>query len=153
METNHYLIVKEKNKKEVVYFEYDKIDGFNMTSKTKNIKLKDAINVNKIVIVNPSMVEKLVNKKINNRMKKLINLIINIYDTEDDPGSSLMQALNEIEKFKREMINKYLNYMNKKQLNSLEERIRMLEGEVTRKSYIINENSMEEEVYESRRTR
>lgn len=153
MESNHYLIVKEKNKKEIAYFEYDKLDGFNMTSKNKNIKLKDAINVNKMVIVNPSMVEKLIDKKINIRMKKLINLIINIYDTDDDPGSSLMQALNEIEKFKREMINKYLNYMNKKQLNALEEKIKMLEGEVTKRSYIINENSMEEEVYETRRTR
>ena len=153
MESNHYLIVKEKNKKEVAYFEYDKLNGFNMTSKNKNIKLKDAINVNKMVIVNPSMVEKLIDKKINIRMKKLINLIINIYDTDDDPGSSLMQALNEIEKFKREMINKYLNYMNKKQLNALEEKIKMLEGEVTKRSYIINENSMEEEVYETRRTR
>ena len=153
MESNRYLIVKEKNKKEIAYFEYDKLDGFNMTSKNKNIKLKDAINVNKMVIVNPSMVEKLIDKKINIRMKKLINLIINIYDTDDDPGSSLMQALNEIEKFKREMINKYLNYMNKKQLSTLEEKIKMLESEVTRKSYIINENSMEEEVYETRKSR
>ena len=153
MESNHYLIVKEKNKKEVAYFEYDKLNGFNMTSKNKNIKLKDAINVNKMVIVNPSMVEKLIDKKINIRMRKLINLIINIYDTDDDPGSSLMQALNEIEKFKREMINKYLNYMNKKQLSNLEEKIKMLEHEVTKKSYTINENSMEEEVYETRKSR
>lgn len=153
MENNRYLIVKEKNKKEIVYFEYDKLSGFNMTSKNKNIKLKDAINVNKMVIVNPSMVEKLIDKKINNQMKKLINLIINIYDVDEDPGSSLMHALNEIEKFKREMINKYLSYMNKRQLNSLEEKIRMLESEVTKKSYIINENYKEEEVYETRRSR
>ena len=33
------------------------------------------------------------------------------------------------------------------------EKIKMLEGEVTKRSYIINENSMEEEVYETRRTR
>ena len=153
MQNNHYLIVKEKNKKEIAYFEYDKLDGFNMTSKNKNIKLKDAINVNKMVIVNPSMVEKLIDKKINIRMKKLINLILNIYDSEDDPGSSMMQALNEIEKFKREMINKYLNYMNKKQLSNLEDKIRMLESEVTKKSYVINENSIEEEVYETRKSR
>ena len=153
MQNNHYLIVKEKNKKEIDYFEYDKLDGFNMTSKNKNIKLKDAINVNKMVMVNPSMVEKLIYKKINIRMKKLINLIFNIYDSDDDPGSSMMQALNEIEKFKREMINKYLNYMNKKQLSNLEDKIRMLESEVTKKSYVINENSIEEEVYETRKSR
>ena len=37
-----------------------------MTSKSQNIKLKDAINVNKMVIINPSMVEKLIDKKIQN---------------------------------------------------------------------------------------
>lgn len=148
-----YLIVKEKNKKELAYFEYDKLDGFNMTSKNKNIKLKDAINVNKMVIINPSMVEKLIDKKINIRMKKLINLILNIYDSDDDPGSAMMQALNEIEKFKREMINKYLNYMNKKQLGILEDKIRMLESEVTKRFYVINENSLEEEEYETKKSR
>lgn len=148
-----YLIIKEKNKKELAYFEYDKLDGFNMTSKNKNIKLKDAINVNKMVIINPSMVEKLIDKKINMKMKKLINLILNIYDSDDDPGSAMMQALNEIEKFKREMINKYLNYMNKKQLGILEDKIRMLESEVTKRSYVINENSLEEEEYETKKSR
>ena len=153
MQNSHYLIVKDKNKKEIAYFEYDKLSGFNMTSKNKNIKLKDAINVNKMVIINPSMVEKLIDKKINIRMKKLINLILNIYDSDDDPGSAMMQALNEIEKFKREMINKYLNYMNKKQLGILEDKIRMLESEVTKRFYVINENSLEEEEYETKKSR
>ena len=153
MESKRYLIVKEKNKKEIAYFEYDKLTGFNMTSKRQNIKLKDAINVNKMVIINPSMVEKLINKKVNIQLKKLINLIINIYDTDDDPGSSLMQALNEIEKFKREMINKYLNYMNKKQLKVLEEQIKMLEMEVTKKSYTINESIVESQEYETKKAR
>ena len=58
MSNVHYLVVKEKNKKTITYFEYNKLNGFNMTSKKKNIKLKDAINVNKMIIINPSFVEK-----------------------------------------------------------------------------------------------
>ena len=153
MQNSHYLIVKDKHKKEITYFEYDKLSGFNMTSKNKNIKLKDAINVNKMIIINPSMIEKLIDKKINIKMKKLINLILHIYDSDDDPSSSMMEALNEIEKFKREMINKYLNYMNKRQLSNLDEKIKMLETEVTKKSYIIYENNLEEEEYESKKSR
>ena len=37
MNNIHYLIVKEKNKKEVMYFECDKLKGFNVNSKNKNI--------------------------------------------------------------------------------------------------------------------
>ena len=155
-----YLIVKEKNKKEVTYFELDKINGFNMTSKNKNIKLKDAINVNKMIIVNPSFIEKVINKRINAKIKKLVDLIANIYESDDeDPAGSLMQALNEVEKFKREMINKYLNYMSKEQVDLLEKKIEILETEVMNYAYRLNEqkyslydNSNYEE-YEPKRSR
>ena len=148
MNNMHYLIVKEKNKKEVMYFEYDKLDGFNMTSKNKNIKLKDAINVNKMVIINPGFITKIINKKINTKIKSLIDLIANIYESDDeDPAGSLMQALNEVEKFKREMINKYLNYMTKEQIDLLEKKIKILETEVVGHAYRLNERKFDE--YES----
>lgn len=153
-----YLIVKEKNKKEVTYFELDKINGFNMTSKNKKIKLKDAINVNKMIIVNPSFIEKVINKRINIKIKKLVDMIANIYESDDeDPAGSLMQALNEVEKFKREMINKYLNYMSKAQIDLLEKKIEILETEVMNHAYRLNEqrynNYNEYEEYETKRTR
>lgn len=149
----HYLIVKEKNKKEITYFEYDKLKGFNMTSKNKNIKLRDAINVNKMVIINPSFIEKLINKKINIKIMKLIDLLSNIYESDDDdPAGTLMMALNEVEKFKREMINRYVEYMNKEQLKLLDKKIKILEHEVTMRAYVLNE-SREELEYETKRTR
>ena len=157
-----YLVVKEKNKKTVTYFEYDKLSGFNMTAKNKNIKLKDSINVNKMVIINPTFIEKLINKKINSKIKKLIDLISTIYETDDDdPAGTLMQALNEVEKFKREMINKYLNYMSKEQIDLLEKKINILETEVMNHAYKLNEqrfslyerNMEEKNEYEPRRSR
>ena len=143
----HYLIVKEKDKREITYFEYNNFTGFNMTSKNKNIKLKDAINVNKMIIINPSFVEKLVNKKINTRMKKLIDILASIYENPDDedPAGSLMMALNEVERFKREMINKYMEYMTKKQQRLLEKKIQILEQEVTMRAYYLNEVSVKRE--------
>ena len=156
-----YLVVKEKNKKAITYFEYDKLDGFNMIAKNKNIKLRDAINVNKMVIINPTFIEKLINKKINSKIKKLIDLISTIYESEDDdPAGSLMQALNEVEKFKREMINKYLNYMSKEQVDLLEKKINILETEVMNHAYKLNEqkfslyeNNMDYEDYEPKKSR
>lgn len=150
----HYLIIKEKNKKSIVYFEYDKIKGYNLTSKNKNIKLKDAINVNKMVIINPSFIEKLINKNIDKKFKKLLNFIINLYEDSDDPSSNMMLALNEVEKFKREIINKYLDYMNKKQLKKLQQDIQYLEKQITLQSYLLNEEKAVKEVdYETRKSR
>ena len=155
-----YLIVKEKNKKEVMYLEYDKLNGYNITSKNKNLKLKDAINVNKMVIINPTFIEKLINKKINSKIKKLVDLISIIYESDDDdPAGSLMQALNEVEKFKREILNKYLNYMTKEQIDLLEKKINILETEVMNHAYKLNEqrislyNNEDYEEYEPKRSR
>ena len=64
----------------------------------------------------------------------------------------MMLALNEVEKFKREVINKYVNYMNKKQLEKLERKIRLLEGEIAKKSYLMNER-IDEVEYETRKSR
>ena len=140
----HYLIVKEKNKREIAYFEYDQLKGFNMTSKAKNLKLKDAINVNKMVIINPSFVEKLVNKRINLRMKRLLDFLSNVYEdnNDEDPGGALMLALNEVEKFKREMMNKYMEYMTREQQKLLDKKIKILEQEVTMRAYYLNERQI-----------
>lgn len=151
--TIHYLIVKEKDKKSITYFKCSKLQGFNMAPKNKNIKLKDAINVNKMVIINPSLIEKLVNKKISLKLKRLIDLIINIYNSDDDPGSSMMIALNEVEKFKREMINKYLEYMTREQLKSLDQKIKFLEQEVTARAYYLNERICYDDNYETKKSR
>ena len=151
----HYLIVKEKNKREISYFEYDKLRGFNMASHNKNIKLKDAINVNKMIIINPSFVEKLINKRINLRMKKLLDILATIYDDDgDDPGAAIIMALNEVEKFKREMINKYMEYMTREQLRLLDKKIKILEQDVTTRAYYLNEQRLkEEEEYETKKSK
>ncbi len=145
----NYLIIKNKDKKSATYF---KVDGYSLNSKNKNIKLKDAINVNKMVIINQSLIDKIINRNIDSKFKKLINLILGIYDTSDDPAGNMMLALNEVEKFKREVINKYVNYMKKKQLEKLERKIRLLEGEIAKKSYLMNER-IDEVEYETRKSR
>ncbi|MCI5701946.1 MAG: hypothetical protein MR266_04195 [Erysipelotrichaceae bacterium] len=145
----NYLIIKNKDKKSATYFT---VDGYSLNSKNKNIKLKDAINVNKMVIINQSLIDKIINRNIDSKFKKLINLILGIYDTSDDPAGNMMLALNEVEKFKREVINKYVNYMNKKQLEKLERKIRLLEGEIAKKSYLMNER-IDEVEYETRKSR
>ena len=62
-----------------------------------------------MVIINQSLIDKIINRNIDSKFKKLINLILGIYDTSDDPAGNMMLALNEVEKFKREVINKYVN--------------------------------------------
>ena len=45
-----FLVIKNKDSKEIKYFEYEKIKGYNITPKN-NVKFEDAINVFESVVV------------------------------------------------------------------------------------------------------
>ena len=59
MSKKNYYLKKDKKTGEVIYLEYDKIKGYNITPKSN---IYDAITVNKIVFVNPSLSEKIIKK-------------------------------------------------------------------------------------------
>ncbi len=138
-----YLIVKDKDNKSVTYFEYDKIEGYNL--KPKNTPFKDCIDVNKMIIVNPSLIDTLITKKINNRFKKLIKLISYLYEENDETGEGYRLALNEISKFRMELINKYKSYLSEEKLKLLDNKLSILEEEVNLKLEYLYEQSESKE--------
>ena len=104
---NNYFISKDNKSGEIVYLEYDK-EGYKVTPKRKK---EDAIEVNKIVFVSPKLTEKLIKKKIDHKLDKLLyelNLI-NIDDEDNDSGNSekIRDMLKEAEKFRLNIINNY----------------------------------------------
>ena len=144
----NYLIIKDKNSKSVTYFEYDKINGYKL--KPKNTPFKDSINVNKMIIVNPSLIETLVTKKINNRFNKLIKLITYLYDVDDETGEGYKLALNEISKFRMELINKYRSYISEEKLKLIDKKLIILEEEMNLKLSYVDNNIFKEKEGKSR---
>jgi hypothetical protein len=147
-----FIIIKRKETKNIVYFENDNMLGYDIKPK-KNIKLKGAIAVNKMLIIEPELIDKLVNKKINRRFKDLITNLSSLYDDDDDDGTNLMQALNQIEKFRREIYNKYRNYMNKEIQLMLEKKLSILENEVKLRLYNFTYNYNNTNEKEGKRSR
>lgn len=150
-----YTIARKKKKNLVAMFKDNSLDGFAVQTKKRNIRMKDGITIDKMVIIKPKFIENFIMHKINTKLKKLIDLLANIYDEDNnDPAGSLMVALNQIERFKREIVNKYLNYLSKEKLKKLERKIRILEEQVTMHVYMINEKTTEkEEEYENKKSR
>ena len=116
-----YLIVKEKNDSSITYFEYDKMNGYDLSPK-KNIKIKDAINVNKVVIINPSLMNKVASKKVNIKFQKLLQMMMIIFDNDDESGTVYREGLNEISKLRLEVNTKYLKYMEQEAFEILEKK-------------------------------
>ena len=133
-----FLVVKNKDAKDIKYFEYDKISGYSIKP-NPNLKFQDAINVNRMILINPSLIEKMVDKKIKRRFDYLINLLSIVYENDDDTGEGLQLALNEAEKFRNELCNKYKQYISDEKYELLLKKIAILEDELyLRMQYIMN---------------
>lgn len=133
-----FLVVKNKDSKDIKYFEYDKLSGYNIKPNPK-LKFQDAINVNRMILINPSLIEKMVDKKVKRKFDYLINLLSVVYENDDDTGEGLRLALDEAEKFRMELINKYKQYIKEEKFELLLKKIAILEDELfLRMQYIIN---------------
>ena len=126
-----FLIVKDKDTKEIRYFDYDKIDGYDLKAK-KDVRFEDAINISRIIIINPSFSEKIATKKMNSKFNDILGLLNYVVTTEtpDDDGSNLDIVLDRVSKFKRELINKYHKYVEEEKLDLMLKKVEIVEREV-----------------------
>lgn len=107
---SNYFISKDKKSGEVVYLEYNK-DYYNVKPK---VQKDGAIEVNKIVFVSPSLTEKLLKKKINSKISKLLLELNTTYDDEEDGGTTRYRdKLMEAEKLRLMIMNTYQKYLGK----------------------------------------
>ena len=129
---NNYFISKDNKNGEIVYLEYDK-EGYKVTPKRKK---EDAIEVNKIVFVSPKLTEKLIKKKIDHKLDKLLyelNLI-NIDDEDNDSGNS---------KKIRDIINNYKKYLGNSYITLTLKKMQIIIDGYKAKLYTIKERENE----------
>ena len=148
MAEKHYYINKNNSNKEIIYLDFDKLKGIDFSPKNK-IKY-DGIVVNKMVIIKPSMIEKILKRKIKKKLDLYLKLIIRFIESEDsDNGESLREALNDLTRYKNIIMHKYMKYLDDKYLKLLAKKISLLEYEINSK--LVNIHEYEEELTSHRR--
>ena len=109
MEKKNYYLHRNSKTGEILYLEYDKINGYPITPKTE---VEDAIKVNKIMFVNPSLSEKLIRKKIEIKLRQFIK---QLEEFESDPTGgdegAIRQSLMDAERLKLNILTKYVKYL------------------------------------------
>ena len=101
-----------------------------------------------VLIVNDSLVDQYMMKRINNRFKKILEYIASIYeDDDDDTSDSLMKALNQVEKFKMELINRDRKYIEKEHIALISKKIKIIEKELQEKIYEIALRKRQNEIF------
>ena len=142
---------KKKNKNKLVdKTEIIELDGFMMGSKNKVYKI-DGNNVRDIKVVDTKLASSLVNKQVSKKYEKLIIYLTELLIDDDDSGDSLREALNQIEKFRQEVKNKYRKFLKQKELEMMSKKLVVLQKEANKRLLEINDTYKYEN--ESRRSK
>jgi len=146
MEKNfNYLVEKNNETKDIVYIEYKTIDGYKITPKTKK---EDAIEINKIVFVSPSLTEKLIKKKIDVKLKFLLNDLKKIDEEDDDEGeNSIRESLVTAERLKLNILNNYIKYLGNEYRDLSLKKLQIIIEELRIRLYTIKERKYEQIYY------
>ena len=124
-----FVIRKDAKTDVITYMEYEKLKGFNVKPKD-NFNFEDMINVNEMIIINPTLIEKLIDKKCKRTLEKFIMMLSIIDEDDSDDSSNVDIVLDELERFKTLVTNKYEEFMEKEEYKMLLKKIDIIKKEL-----------------------
>lgn len=140
MDKKNYSVSRINNNGEVIYFEYDKVEGYRVNPKTKK---EDTIGVSKIIFVNDQMSEKIIRKKIDKKIAYLLRQLKLIEeDTNPDEGG-IKRSLMDAEKLKLQIINNYVKYLGNTYQSLTLKKIQIIINQLRFKLYMIRDKERE----------
>ena len=125
----NHTIKKENNKNEIVYINGE-IRGYDFNPKKgSNNNLK----INQIIIVNPTMTDKILTIKFKQRYKRLLMIVLSILNGADTTQGDIEIVLDEIAKMRDILLHKYKSFLKKEKERVFLEQLRGLENSMRAK--------------------
>ena len=118
------------------------INGFPMGSKDKIFKINNC-KIRRIKIANKKLANPLASKKVMKQYNKLIEYLTEALIDEDDDGETCREALNQIEKFRLQIKNKYREFLKQKELEKMSKQLVLLKKELLKKEIQIRDSYLE----------
>ncbi len=121
-----YVIYKNNEKMKLMYYSV-KLVGLDVEPKNdvKNLKIK----AKKVVIVDPELRESYIKQRINKKIDKVIDFMLKILNDEGTSDDDAGMVLDEINKLKGIIINKYKEHMKVSEYKTLLTKLIMIEEE------------------------
>jgi len=148
-----YVIEKDNKDLKLMYYNVN-VSGLSVIPKNEVPGLK--IKAEKVVLVDKDLTDTYIKKRINRKIDKIIKFMLRILNDEDTTEDDTGLVLDEINRLKGIVINKYREYMVESEYKALLTKLILIEEEF-KKSYnekmyysFANNNYYEEEVKSSR---
>ena len=124
-----YFVIKKKIIGNISdHKEFLNLSGFIMSSRGKGFNISGQL-IRKINVIEKKLACKIVTEKVLKKYYKLIDLLTDLLISDDDTGESFREALNQIEKFRLEIKNKYRQFLKQKELEMMSKQLRALKKE------------------------
>ncbi len=140
MKNKTYSIERYKKARDLVYLDYDNLDGYVVKPKVCE---KDAIEVSKVLFVNKDLTEKIIKKKIDKKIKELLDFL-NSDDSSDN--GNLERNLMACEKLRMQIIEKYVKYLGNTYQKLILNKLQIIMNEIRFKLFsysLYNDDEME----------
>lgn len=146
MNKKNYNLTKEKIKKVDVAIEYNKLDGYSIKPR---IKVKNTIKVDKVTFIKKELSEKIIRKKIDKKIEYLLKQLKIIEESDEgDTSESIKKTLEEAEKLRIKIIDKYIKYLGHTYESLTLKKIELI---VEKLSYKLFENEIIKEEMQSQK--
>lgn len=112
---------------------YKKMISYNFSESLDISKKRDKHRIGVIKFYDDKTINMVIKNSIESRFKKILELMANLEESDEDPSEGLVFCLNEVAKFKREMVNKYEKFLKKKEIEFNNKKIELMEKEIKNK--------------------
>lgn len=145
MKKRYYIVDKDNVEMMHGYIDIDKIKGFDF--KPQNNVKYEGIEVGHLTVASPELIKSILIRKTKRKINTYLNYLLTSVDDEDD-DEALTLFIDDIQRFKALIVNKYSKFLDKAYISSLLKKVRFVEKQLISK---LNRLSYEENVIGRRR--
>ena len=113
--------------------------GINMPSRRREFMVLE-MDFENINLISRKFAHIYASKKAFKLYNKLLLILTELLVTDDESGDTYMEALNQIERFRRQIKNKYRAFLTKKELEKMSKQLKLLQMEAKNRLLEINMN-------------
>ncbi len=128
-----YYVIMKNSSTVSCYLSESNVDGFHI--KPQNNVEYDGVEVSRLTVVEPSLIENVLKRKITKKLDAYLKYLISVLNTDDDDTDpdDLNLVINDLQRYKQIIMNRYSKYLDPYYIRMLLSKVKLVEDELKRK--------------------